>query len=113
MILLKNLLKCDVAHQFFQPMLYPQKRSEFFISDHLQSYEGMKVSDAIKLVKEFRHNLDLDVQFSNGDNYRIVAFYSEEKKDVVLMITNISREKMRARLITDVYRIRWSFVLKT
>ena len=36
MILLKNLLKCDVAHQFFQPMLYPQKRSEFFISDHLQ-----------------------------------------------------------------------------
>ncbi len=103
MLLLKNLLKCDVAHQFFQPMLYPQKRSEFFISDHLQSYEGMKVSDAIKLVKEFRHNLDLDV----------VAFYSEEKKDVVLMITNISREKMRARLITDVYRIQWSFVLKT
>ncbi len=76
-----------------------------------KSYEGMKVSDAIKLVKEFRHNLDLDVQFSNGDNYRIVAFYSEEKKDVVLMITNISREKMRARLITDVYRIRWQLEL--
>ena len=27
------------------------------------------------------------------------------------MITNISREKMRARLITDVYRIRWQLEL--
>ena len=41
MILLKNLLKCDVAHQFFQPMLYPQKRSEFFISDHLLLFMGL------------------------------------------------------------------------
>ena len=61
----------------------------------------MKVSDAIKLVEKFRHNLDLDVRFSNGDTYRIVAFYNKEKKDVVL-ITNISREKMRASLITDI-----------
>jgi hypothetical protein len=37
----------------------------------------------------------------------MVAFYSKEKNETVLLVTNINHEILAPKLVTNAYRVRW------
>ena len=42
-----------------------------------------------------------------AEEYKMVAFYSKEKNETVLLVTNINHEILAPKLVTNAYRVRW------
>ena len=72
-----------------------------------EEYNGIKVSDALTKLRKYKQNIEFIGTFKEELAVRMVAFYSKDKNDVVLLVTNIKNNILSAKLITDIYRVRW------
>ena len=60
------------------------------IAPKAEEYNGMKVSDALIMIRQNKQNIDFTATFKTGLSVRMVAFYSKEKNETVLLVTYIS-----------------------
>ncbi len=67
----------------------------------------MKVSDALIMIRKNKQNIDFTAIFKTGLSVRMVAFYSKEKNETVLLVTIINHEILAPKLVTTAYRVRW------
>ena len=81
------------------------------IDPKAEEYNGMKISDALIKLRNNKQNIDFKATYKTGQTVRMVAFYTKEKDDMVLLITNIDERILPAKLVTDTYRIRWQIEL--
>ena len=77
------------------------------IAPKAEEYNGMKVSDALIMIRQNKQNIDFTATFKTGLSVRMVAFYSKEKNETVLLVTNINHEILAPKLVTNAYRVRW------
>ena len=77
------------------------------IAPKAEEYNGMKVSDALIMIRQNKQNIDFTATFKTGLSVRMVAFYSKEKNETVLLVTNINHEIFAPKLVTNAYRVRW------
>ena len=77
------------------------------IAPKAEEYNGMKVSDALIMIRQNKQNIDFTATFKTGLSVRMVAFYSKEKNETVLLVTNINHEILAPKLFTNAYRVRW------
>ena len=71
-----------------------------------EEYNGMKVSDALIMIRKNKQNIDFTAIFKTGLSVRMVAFYSKEKNETVLLVTIINHEILAPKLVTNAYRVR-------
>ncbi len=76
------------------------------IAPKAEEYNGMKVSDALIMIRQNKQNIDFTATFKTGLSVRMVAFYSKEKNETVLLVTNINHEILAPKLVTNAYRVR-------